>query len=508
MLGHLRKINRGGVVAWSRSKKPLTAPNKMIVVVPDCHINLLRGDTIDWFQYRPIRGRRMIRQPGKYVTHEIPGDYKSDLQSLEDELVELTDVGKKYGARIAQVGDIYEVWEAEMVLRLQYLRMLQYALDCVKDELSHPMENVITSDKSWYRTEGFAKYVPNNAIRWMIESGKVVPINAHESMGAYIDRMKKATPASVQSKAIDFTSTDAICDAIEAKYPKLFKPGRFDIPLRGNHDNFLPNPYWSLPVVKEHFNIIATGGFDHALHDVFGYLTKTTAGSTKRNKLLEHLEAPGGESAQVWMEHGHYYDWHNNDSDWAGQSHGFDTVFRGVVPGVVHDVFRGGGYIDIKRSSWWLGETASSLGGTFPDRGDYEMRLPEVRRADALYGDPYTWDKERLNEELDPPDFDPLDGTERKKRPTLVIMGHTHGPCLLEIDRNLPLRHLKEVIRGLGGIGWRGYTRRGYQPEHDGQFMHEPCGINSNSSSKRTTETQRRSAATRVSPIGREAIAD
>jgi hypothetical protein len=280
----------------------------------------------------------------------------------------------------------------------------------------------------------FDQYFPESAVKSMIQTGEVIPLDPGESLEEYICKCKSLQwTSNIKSMAVDFKSTKAICEAIEKRYKGVFQH-KFDVRVWGNHDSFFKkeNPYWAA-------NFMASGWAQHNC-DINGYLqSKTKSPDLGQWQFYTYPPESGG-NPTVWIEHGHYYDWHNCDEHWADEDRGFDTVFRGPFGAFSKGL--GKGYIDIKRSWPRVGtEGALEFADKWAELLDYEMRLPELRRADAICGDPYEGDDYHAK------DMDPLDGTRRENRPILVIMGHTHGPGILECLREESFRTAYPPIR-------------------------------------------------------------
>jgi hypothetical protein len=195
--------------------------------------------------------------------------------------------------------------------------------------------------------------------------------------------------ASIDANSVDFTSTESIEAKIRAAHPRLFDGRRnlTDHDVHGNHDNNHPNRYWSMSHVHRRYR-------DHS------QLTPGTQPSTQ-DRRPDHVRLGNGNC--LWIEHGHRYDWHNNDVRWSasdyGQwyhdAHGFDLVQTMVNGARDHQT-----WVD-----WMRG------GGDFvTDLFDYEMRHFTLLRVDDLL--------------------------RNQTGVSGVILGHTHEPCLFEMPRS------------------------------------------------------------------------
>jgi hypothetical protein len=427
-----KKMGRGGAIGWAKAEhdSPFTDPGELLIVVPDLHLHLLKTEKVDRFVYRPdpdkiiVKTGRTLYGHG-YAVEETEERYKSEITSLDGEMGRFLQLAKNKGAKIIHIGDMYEVWESEMVLRTIYRALLDHVHDWFHDKY-----NIYSPSPGLVRPE-FEKSFPDSAVKQMILSGKVIPTEPGEGLGQYISKWSaiKWLP-HIENQAIDFTFTEMICRAIERNYPGVFGT-KFEARIWGNHDNSLKNNYWNANFV--------TAGWLQGLwteHNCDMYQKLKAETKNWDHGQQKEYYHPTNDDRRVWIEHGHYYDWHNHDHGWPEDEHGFDVVFRGPVGK------RTGGYIDWKldnsrgTTDWML-----SKADWLTEFERYEMRLPELRRADAICGHAIPEDKYRGA------DVDPLPGKPMDKRPQIVIMGHTHEPEIIECPATTPFREVSAEMR-------------------------------------------------------------
>jgi hypothetical protein len=360
---------RAFVIAAARVPgRPLTDPGGMLAVFPDLHLHAYRRQPVDRFQYR-----------------QSPGD--ATLSSLDEEMRAALDLCAELGAATVQAGDMYEVWETEILLRLHYREMLESA----------------TATR-----ERFGRGVRlREDIAYQLETGRVLRrdiLLRHETY--WRDHALSAFSRDhVDEHGIDFRSTDDICAKIRAAHSPLFgnRSQIFDHELRGNHDNFAANRYWSTVAGDEYRN--------NSL-DARRYLRAATSASSRPRNLNIRL----GREGSIWIEHGHRYDWHNNDHDWWMDGRGFGMVFLFVAGFVSTNVGKrteAGGDWALSVADWWS------------DITDTEMRLYCLRRADEI--------------------------VQSDRNVRVVVTGHTHTPAELEAQCRMPL--------GPTNTGWDVYRR-------------------------------------------------
>ena len=411
---------RGFVVYSTRSEELLTEPGQPLIVVPDLHIHLYKGELIDRFQYYPsdrtwgIPGERkfeeMAREKGLIDRNDALAKYykealKIPLTSLDEELAHMLEVAKNCSADTVQVGDMYEVWEAEVLLRNQYREM------------------------EWYQKVASGTDIRTDMGK-MLATKKVVPRYLQRYLLEYETRLAILPDWAINQFGVDFTLTRDICDAIRKTHPALFQGGDgsnlFKYQLEGNHDNLKINFYWIYSGPYPEDEVLRQG---------------TISGT--RHPYSEINQQIGTPDHRIHIEHGHRYDWHNNDDNWWKKDAGFDNVFdfllgtKGALAG------------------WEEGSndgmlfTGGQKGREFADRWseihDYDMRKPGCRAADEAFG------------------TSPSKASDSKVR--LFIQGHTHDPQLWMI----PVRcSLAELLPG-----WRSYVLGKYwwgkepYPKHD-----------------------------------------
>lgn len=344
---------RGRIIAIAKARgEPLTSPNEAVAVFPDLHLHAYVDQPVDRFRYT-----------------ETPGGH---LTTLDPELRAAIDLCDELGITTVQVGDLYEVWEVEFLARLDYRLLLEAVDDTIgllrRTGYERPHEHLRTP------------------LREIVESG-IVPVRDMSLDGERFWDNYQGSPSTVRREGVDFRSTDDICEKIRRAHRGLFGSSQslFSHEIRGNHDNFFVNQYWSE---------IAPDVFRNNPKDVHGLLRQDTHRSRVQQKW--HLNDEIGNGA-IWIEHGHHYDWHNNNRYWWCRDHGFDLVYLFLI-GWCSDW--------IGKRSESGGEFALGIADWWQDRGDQEMRLPELRRADEL-----------------------IAGNRGLK---LIVMGHTHSPALLE----------------------------------------------------------------------------
>ncbi len=344
---------RARIIAIAKTDgDPLTDENATIAVFPDLHLHAYVNQPVDRFRYTESPGGR--------------------LTTLDPELRAAIDLCSELAIETVQIGDLYEVWEVEFLTRLDY-RML---LEAVEDTISllqrtgyeHPHEHL------------------RSPLDHIVATGKVPVRDMSIDAERFWDNFN-ASITQINRDGIDFRSTDDICEKIRRAHRGLFQSNRsiFTHEIRGNHDNFYPNRYWSQ---------IAPNVFRNNPKDIHGFLRADTAQSQHHQKWHIHEEIGNG---AVWIEHGHHYDWHNNNRYWWFRDHGFDLVYLFLI-GWCSDW--------IGKRSESGGEFALSVADWWQDRSDQEMRLPELRRADELIA--------------------------QNRNLKLIVMGHTHSPALLE----------------------------------------------------------------------------
>jgi hypothetical protein len=384
-------MGRGFIQKWVRFSTPLTDDHTLLVIIGDLHLHLYKGTKVDRFQYRL--------------------DEEHTLVSLDRELRMLLDHAKSISkssncnVQTIQTGDMYEVWESEILLSCQYKLTL---------EVREKNQELLETDRNYRNVR--------KTIDMLIETGKVhihMPFMDHRG-SLYNDSQMEENifPKGIddiEKDSVNFRNTDDICQAIRNGHSNLFNGHNkiFDLEIRGNHDNFKKNSYWPK---------YSPESYRSNPKDEKNFLKQDTKPATGDH--IFHIRC--GNEDSIWLEHGHYFDWHNNNIDWWIPEHGFHivhTALLGLDAGFslkalamdtvdFHiDVLRSVGF-DINQGLKKIrgGELAIQAADLWTDHCNYEMRLPELRRADKLCYEVY----ERENE----------------KMLKLIIMGHTHNAYL------------------------------------------------------------------------------
>lgn len=379
---------------------PLTKPDEVVLFLPDMHIHAYVLHSVDRFIYKPV------------------GDANADgLAPLDSPLRQLLDHCDKQNATTVHVGDIYEVWEVELLARWRYLNLLR---------IQH-----------WLKSDYNVRIRADH--KWELDNKRVYPRSfARDDLEG---RVRTLSEAELQAKAIDFRSTQAICKAIREAHPEIFKRGSSKVPdgqlakheVFGNHDNRLANDYWPK---------IAPATYRACTIDTAGVLKAQTAPDTPPP---DHFNTEFGSSKNpIWIEHGHIYDWHNNNRDWWLRQHGLDMVFIFVA----NDFYATDGLLIAGKRSSGGGETLLNFADDWTERQAYEMRFPELRRADELMT--------------------------QKKNLRVIVMGHTHTP---EIRRATVRGGLSATYRT--PKDWAKYKDSGYYyeespPKDQTDFWNKP----------------------------------
>src|SRR5271165_1039492 len=355
------ELHRGFVVYNARSDEPLTDPGQPVIVIPDLHLHLYKGELIDRFQHQPTSpvaagkfahaasaaGLRERRDVLKQYYVKPPAQ---PLVSLDEELANMIDIAKHCSADIVQLGDLYEVWEAEVLLRMQYLEMLNAEAD-----LSSRYGVSLRTDE-----------------KRMLTTKKVLPRDLQCPFDRYAAYMRELPDPIIDLYGVDFIHTVDICDAIRKTHPILFQGGDgsnlFKYLVDGNHDNQQKNLYWIYYATDAYRNSEVLGG-------------GTISGKRHLDVVNEQI---GTGDHLIHIEHGHRYDWHNNNDNWWKEGAGFDTVFdfllgtKGFLAGLREGSLGG-----------TLG-TGGQEGRKFADRWAenhaYDMRKPGCRAADEAFG--------------------------------------------------------------------------------------------------------------------------
>jgi hypothetical protein len=378
----LRKANqirRARPMAIAVASEPLT--DQLLVVVGDLHLNAYLMQWPDRFQYTA---------PG--TTQRI---------SLDLELRSLLHIAKDCGAQTIQVGDMYDVWMTEMLLRMQYLELEKWLIKH-PDERRTDLESLCASCRmiprmNWLSVppEAWVQFSALVGIK-LVDPLSLFGLNigyeylvAKGALNSYVPDFGPILSSDyIETHAVNFLDYGALTRAIQQRHCGLWGvttsqmtrlqhgglPPLFDIEVDGNHDNQKSNMWWTKYAPAEFRN--------HPL-----LKQPTTAGKPRKlNTMI---------GSSIYIEHGHIYDWDNNDEDWWIDQRGFGITFVGYASSHLSRIAMRTGYQDkaLAGADWWS------------DFRDYEMRLYGLRRADELFSN------------------------DRNLR--LVILGHTHEPALI-----------------------------------------------------------------------------
>ena len=352
-LRQIQSKNRGYVLAAARAPFDFYERGQILLVLPDLHLRLRTGKALDLFRYG------------------------ESLRPLDQELYSLLSQAKNAGAVTAQAGDMYETWESEILLRMRFKGLLEWARKL----------------KEYYQRIGRSAGDLRDDAEYMISSNCLLKEILFTDQ-AWEDWWKLRSHISedqIDHKSVIFDLTGSIETAIRAQHPKLFGNRRTltDHDLRGNHDNNVANRYWETYAPKKYRE-----------HPQLAVSTKRTSSDRRP----EHVQL--GNKNCIWIEHGHKYDWHNNNTEWAKDDHGFDAVEK---------------LVDWGHGSDWRVDKIRSGADFWTDLTDAEMRHFTLLRADELLF--------------------------KHKTLSLVILGHTHQACLLEVPRGTSMYWLHPHAR-------------------------------------------------------------
>lgn len=331
---------RGFVLGAARALTELTGPDQPILILPDLHIRLRTGLPLDLFRW---------------------GD---PLVQLDSELQMLLDMTRDEDVETAQAGDLYETWETEALLRLKLLELVTL----VDETFSSPTQ---------------ARY----DFQFMINDRRMLHDRLFESSSWHQWSQRHPTALSadeVRANSIQVTSTESLEAAIRAQHSSLFSGGQLtDNDVYGNHDNNRRNQFWESVAPARYRDYVE-------LRDA------TQSSSSDRRP--DHVRLGNGNC--IWIEHGHKYDWHNNDANWWQSGRGF-----GAVEMMVHGSVWIEGSVGTDVAQWSVGQARSGA-DMWTDLSDYEMQHFTLLRVDELFN-----------------------GTSGL---SLVTLGHTHTACLIE----------------------------------------------------------------------------
>jgi len=238
-----------------------TEPGETILFLPDCHIPLFRGSIHDKFIYESEKKGRC---------------------SLAGPLKDLLDWAASNKMRVIQLGDLYEVWDAQAVY-----------LDCVdKLRLETP--------------SGLKKYVPGLLYDAYCDRWGVID----KTWRSQVSLQCYPAPENHPS-AIDFVSEDALIEAIKQQYGELTNYWTVldskDY-IRGNHDceqnRFLYRYYLN----RRQWESLS----------VFDRKVATVDWVDLDDQLVSRSEYHRcvGQNDCIRYEHGHAFDPYNNFQTW------------------------------------------------------------------------------------------------------------------------------------------------------------------------------------------------
>jgi len=347
---------------------PLTDPNQIIFIFPDLHLPLFKGEPLDRFCW---------------------GYNYDTLMSLDEELDYLLKFANNnsFDVITVQVGDMYEIWEAEIILRQQYLALLKEASKI--DVLRHGWRVMVE--------DGQIIPVKSNYYDFREAWGKAFQHGFQTHDGTELPRGLELFVNDVNDYGISIFDTERIKAGIRRAHGKLFKKKEalFTYEIAGNHDNNLSNLYWEKHSPDEYLDSGYLQRYSNIIRKDLQRAHATLTHPTKKGNNVQRFKVLGLNNG-IWIEHGHKYDWHNNDDDWHKPDHGFDIVHK-YDAGIINEMFK-------IRSSESGADFARQIANRWTDFQDYEMRLPGLQRADVIFN---------ANPSIN-----------------LVIMGHTHSPLL------------------------------------------------------------------------------
>jgi UDP-2,3-diacylglucosamine pyrophosphatase LpxH len=381
---------KGAIVAHFESPEPFVSDKELIVFLPDLHLHLCRETVIDNFTYnRNFRAKKE----------------KPDIVSLEDELAEFLKHGQSLGAVIIQVGDCFEVWEAQAHLVEDHERLCNFLEE-------HSNKSYLT----WI--EGKPSLI--DILDYMSKKRKMVPRNkyqfAMDDFNYIMGRFKRdagfsmpLTYDQVDQLGIPIYDTytgptapksqvDVIREMIMANYKNIFdnknlKTDEIGMPfrwLRGNHDNMRRNYYYEKVEEKDYrfefSHIIRRAGLPPEMLDAYDIYR-------------------GGIDRCIWAEHGHRLDSANADSICYLKGNGYYWT-KFFTTGRI-----------IGESGWKQGAIELAVQEEIEHYG-YYMRGDQLNLVYDIFNN---------DEEV-----------------RLVVMGHTHSAAL--VDWGIFLREVKRRV--------------------------------------------------------------
>jgi|GEM_PF-7119866 len=199
---------------YERALTPLTENNDLLVFVGDLHVNLFKESLCDNFVYDSRAGRASLAEEfKKFIEHAA------------------RHTGEPANERIIQAGDCFEIWEAQIVMRLA-CRAYREAVKTPGPERDERLNRIVSlcalaglPVKGAELDAGRMNQAFRNAS---------TPALAAGILGTY-----SSTPADQFNAPLDFTDPSLIEERIKQAFKEI-PWSRFN-QLRGNHDNNLVN---------------------------------------------------------------------------------------------------------------------------------------------------------------------------------------------------------------------------------------------------------------------------
>jgi hypothetical protein len=367
---------KGAIVGHFESSEPLVSNNELIVFIPDLHLHLCRETVIDNFKYDSNFGFKK-KEPR--------------IISLEGELAELLKRAQNLNAEIIQVGDCFEVWEAQAHLVDDHM-FLDEARKQVLFRLRKVWEKMWEEKKILLRDDYQHKIGDvQHRVREAQASGLLPPLTE-----AHVDQFGFPVDDTYTNPTAPKSQVDVIRERTMAKYPKIFdneklKTNEQNMPflwLRGNHDNMRRNYYYEKVEDKD-----------------YKFECSRVIGKACANpELVSAYDIyAGGIKGRIWAEHGHRLDSVNADSVFDWDDKGYDATRFYTIGRLIGE------------SGWLNGSIeiviAETIGIDF-----YYMRGEQLNLVYNIFDD------------------------EAEVR--VVVMGHTHTAAL--VDWGIFLREIKE----------------------------------------------------------------
>jgi hypothetical protein len=369
---------KGAIVAHFKSPEPFVSDKELIVFLPDLHLHLCRETVIDNFKFNCNFGAK---------------NEKPKIVSLEGELAEFLKCCQSLDAKIIQVGDCFEVWEAQAHLIDDHM-----FLDKARKQVLKKLRKV------WEKMWKERKALPRDDYQFKIGD---VQHRAREAEASNVSRPLKEEHVDQLGVPIDDTYTDPsgpnqadeIVLRTMTKYPKIFaneelKTNEQNMPflwLRGNHDNMRANHYYE-EVQEKDYKLLCSR------------VIKQSCASPEAREAYDIYR--GGIDQCVWAEHGHRLDSANSDSIFDSSDRGYD-VTRFYTLGRI-----------IGESGWLNGSIELTFAEVIGERFFYYMRGEQLNLVYDIFNN------------------------EAEVR--LIVMGHTHTAAL--VDWGIFLREVKRGV--------------------------------------------------------------